>query len=327
MCLSKSTRLAGKTLCILCLTILTGACSSVENGQNRYGNITPQITRYITGTPPPAPSDGSNGPEPTSIPLPTATPFVYSVVANDTLIGIAFRFGVALDALIAANPGLDPSFLSIGTELTIPVQEGSIAAELPSPTPVSLALSEPRCYATASGGAWCFLLVENEQLSALENLAAIISLHTSDGTVAASQEAVALLNILPSSQRIPLTTFFEGPLPAWTTSSAQILSAIAISSDDSRYLEAAIENVQTVIDAGGRSARVQGQISLPAESPSANLVWIVAVAYDQDGFPVGVRRWEHAGELPPDLLLNFVFEIFSLGASIESVELLYEVRP
>ena len=327
MGMSKSTRLAARSLGILCLTVLIAACSSEESGGNQTRNLTPKITHYITGTPTPTHSIGSNRSDPPPFRLPSATPFIYSVVTNDTLIGIAFRFGIALEALIAANPGIDPNFLVVESQLIIPVQEGSTGVELPSLTPVPLTVSEVRCYATASGGAWCFLLVENEQPTALENLSALISLHSKDGEVIASQEAVALLNILPSSERLPLVTFFEGPLPTWTTASGQLLTAISIPIDDSRYLTAAIENVRTVIDASGGSAHVQGRISILTDSPPANLVWIVAVAYDQDGFPVGVRRWEHIGELPPGLVLDFVLEIFSLGAAIESVVLLYEARP
>jgi LysM repeat protein len=249
------------------------------------------------------------------------------VVEGDNLSNIASRFNVSLDVLIAANPGIDPSFLSIGTELTIPAHEGSIAGVLPSPTPVALAFDQPQCYPTAAGDLWCFLLVENEQPNSLENLAALIHLYSTDGELVASQEAVALINALPRERRIPLVTFFESPVPAWTSAKAQILSAIAISDDDARYLPAEIQNALTEISDLGSSARIQGQINLPSGSPPANLIWIVAVAYDQDGIPVGVRRWERISEFPSGSSLNFDIEVFSLGPPIEKVELLFEVRP
>jgi tetratricopeptide (TPR) repeat protein len=44
----------------------------------------------------------------------------YIVVAGDTAIHIARRYGISLDALLAANPGLEPRRLRVGQVLSIP---------------------------------------------------------------------------------------------------------------------------------------------------------------------------------------------------------------
>ena len=49
---------------------------------------------------------------------------VYIVQPLDTLSGIALRFNVTLTELIAANPTIDPNFLSEGQEIVIPGLEG-----------------------------------------------------------------------------------------------------------------------------------------------------------------------------------------------------------
>lgn len=49
---------------------------------------------------------------------------VYIVQPGDTLSFIASRFNVTIDELIAANPSLDPNFLSQGQEIVIPGLEG-----------------------------------------------------------------------------------------------------------------------------------------------------------------------------------------------------------
>ena len=59
---------------------------------------------------------------PTPVPTPTVAPAqqTYVVAANDTLTSIAARFGVTVQALMAANNLADPNALSIGQVLVIP---------------------------------------------------------------------------------------------------------------------------------------------------------------------------------------------------------------
>jgi LysM repeat protein len=47
------------------------------------------------------------------------------VKQGDTMLGIAFRFGISLDELQAANPKVNPRILSVGAVLVIPM--GSVA--------------------------------------------------------------------------------------------------------------------------------------------------------------------------------------------------------
>ena len=49
---------------------------------------------------------------------------VYIVQPGDTLSFIASRFNLAINELMAANPSIDPNFLSEGQELVIPGLEG-----------------------------------------------------------------------------------------------------------------------------------------------------------------------------------------------------------
>ena len=75
----------------------------------------------------PSPSaDASATPIPTAVPAPTPT--TYLVVQGDTMSKIATKFGVTVDAIMAANPQIkDANKIAIGDEITIPV-----------PTPTSL---------------------------------------------------------------------------------------------------------------------------------------------------------------------------------------------
>lgn len=46
---------------------------------------------------------------------------LYTIRAGDTLYALARRFGITVDAIIAANPGIDPVNLSIGQQICIPM--------------------------------------------------------------------------------------------------------------------------------------------------------------------------------------------------------------
>ncbi|MEY2407734.1 MAG: hypothetical protein QOF48_404 [Verrucomicrobiota bacterium] len=62
------------------------------------------------------PVNHTNSPSGTS----TARPRVHAVKQNETPAGIARSYGVRLDALLAANPGLDPRKLKVGQVLNLP---------------------------------------------------------------------------------------------------------------------------------------------------------------------------------------------------------------
>jgi LysM repeat protein len=67
-------------------------------------------------------------------PSPTPRAAQYTVQPNDTLWDIALRFGFqTLDPILAANPGLNPDFLSLGQVLNIPGTD-FIPPALPQPT-------------------------------------------------------------------------------------------------------------------------------------------------------------------------------------------------
>ncbi len=73
--------------------------------------------KIVTPTPFVAGATTTAGQTPT---VPEENPDVYVVQENDTLYGIAVRFDVELDALIALNGLSDPNDIWIGQELKIP---------------------------------------------------------------------------------------------------------------------------------------------------------------------------------------------------------------
>ncbi len=83
----------------------------------------------------------SETPAPTATQAPPATPTIYIVQAGDTLGSIAARFGVTVNAIMAANGLTNPNVLSAGESLTIPAP-GS-APPTAQPGPASLLPTNP----------------------------------------------------------------------------------------------------------------------------------------------------------------------------------------
>lgn len=260
----------------------------------------------------------------TGISLPTPTTFTYSVVEGDTLNGIASRYGVTLEALIAANPGIIPSSLSVGTKLIIPS-----GADIPldnAPTPVPLPILQARCWPESSGGAWCFALLHNEYAETLENISIQFTLLDNSGRILTSQTSFGLLDILPSGQAMPLVVHFPPLLSLDVSVQVQVLTAIRLLPGDARYMPVILDNTLTRVNSSGRTAQVSGRVLLTGAG-TASTVWVLAIAYDATGNVVGVRRWESKSSLSVDTPLSFDFMVSSVGSYISRVDFLAEARP
>lgn len=279
---------------------------------------------YLTATrsTPPPPTVDLVAPE---TPLPSPTPFTYTVQQGETISSIALRFGVSIDELIAVNPEVNPSAMSIGTVLKIPSNPENPSGEA-TPTPAPFAVEQVECYPTANRGMWCFVLAHNDSPDFMENLSAQVTLVDSNGGFLASQTALLPLNILPPNTSLPLAVYFPPEVPLDAEPQVQILTAIRLLPDDTRYLLATVNNTLVQINADGHFADITGEVRLPAEANAATQVWVAAVAYDESGRVVGVRRWEGGG-IQPGGSLSFEMTVASLGGVMTRVEFAVEARP
>lgn len=309
---------------ILFFAFLLAACvpQTVEPTPTLPGTLQPYLTR--------TPSATSEEPEGLVVefetPLPTPTPFVYEVQAGDTMSEIAFRFGVSLDELVSINPGVSPNSMSIGMELKIPSNpSGPIGASTSTPVPATVEQIE--CHPTMDQGMWCFVLVHNDTQNIIENLSAQVTLQGADGNSLDSNPALLPLNILPPDDSLPLMAFFPPVIPPDARPQVQLLTGIHLQPDDERYLPATVNNTLAQIDGSGRNAQVSGTVRLPEDVPPANLIWVVATAYDEFGRVVGVRRWESTAGIVSGGSLEFAFEVSGLAGEIKQVEFVVEARP
>ena len=155
------------------------------------------LVPYMTATQPAAPQLTPEGLVPLKTPLPTSTPFTYSVKSGDTISSIALEFGVSIDELVAANPEVSPSAMSIGTVLKIPSNPDNPSGE-PTPTPAPFTVEQIECYPTSNQGMWCFVLVHNDYFEFMENVSAQVALVDANENFLASQIALLPLNHSPA---------------------------------------------------------------------------------------------------------------------------------
>lgn len=238
---------------------------------------------------------------------------------------IAEKYHVSLDDLMAANPNIPPNSMSVGQTLLIP-SNPSNPGNASTPTPVPVSIKQIECYPTIDHGMWCFALLHNDFPDILENISAQVTLVDSNGAIVASQTALLPLNILPPNTSLPLYVFFTPDISPDAKAQVQLLTAIQIAPNDPRYLPATINDSSIQIDRNGHSAHVSGQVYIPPESKAAAQVWVAAVAYDENGWIVGVKRWEGEG-IQPGGSLPFNFIMASAGSKIDKVELVVEARP
>lgn len=303
-------------LCLTCLLLLAACGDSTAPAPD----LEPAAP-YQTLSPSPT---ASPFPALTQVILPTPTPVLYTIQPNDTLGAIAERFGVTLEALIVANPGVQPTALIVGQTLVIPVE--GIASE-PTPTPAPVPVRQAGCWPETTGGLWCFALVQNEFNETLENISAQFVLLDENGEEVASQIAYAPLDILPTGASMPLGVHFAPPVDLQAVPRVQVLTAIRLLPGDARYLPVMLENILVSVEAGGRAARVSGRAMLTTLDGRADTLWVLATAYDESGNLVGFRRWEAGEPLAGGESLAFDFLVSSAGPAIERVDFLTEARP
>jgi len=308
-------------LFVFCFLILTACASqSTQLAAPQPGNPIP----YLTATQ--APPQTPEGLVPLTTPLPSPTPFTYSIQSGDTMSVIAEKFGVALDDLQAANPEISPNAMSVGQVLKIPSNPDNPSGE-PTPTPAPFIVEQIKCYPTADKGMWCFVLAHNDSSDFMENLSAQVTLVDSNNVFIKSQVALLPLNILPPNTSLPMAVFFPPDIPFGAKPQVQVLTAIRLLPNDERYIPATINNVLVQVNAEGHSAQVSGLVLSQSPTAAANQVWVAGTAYDEAGRVIGVRRWKSNTSLPAGGSLPFEFLISSIGGKIARVEFAVEARP
>lgn len=302
------------------------SCSAPETNFPSKEATSVSLTPYTSPTASQTPEVLSSTLEkPTQLPTPTPRPIVYVIKEGDTMLAIAFKYGISLEALQSANPEVNARLLVVGTELIIPLEE--VIPSIPiTATPIPVQITQTKCH-PALDGMWCFVNIRNDRSRPLENVSAEVVVQDSSGNFLTEGIAFGAINLLPVDEELPLVVFFPGRYPNDLFLTSNILTVQLLPKNDNRYLNAWIEMEEIDISKTGLSAQVRGAIGLPAKSPPGNLTWILVVAYDNDKNVVGFRKFEQIERLEPGTSQNFNIQVFSLGSEISEIRAFVEVRP
>ncbi len=279
---------------------------------------TPLPTDYVSPTPSPTVT-------------PTMTPVYYDVLEGDDMYSIGWRFNVSPQQIMTANPTVNPRAMGVGTSLLIPITPEPDPTATPwvelSPTATQpfATLQTPDCYPDALGGLWCFLLVENDNDRAAENVSGVVTLRYGDET--RRESAIMPLNLLPAGAALPLIAYFHPPLPEAYTVTARVDFWLPVMPGDQRYLPVAVEDQAVTLTEAAHVAAVRGVLSLPTGQPEVSYAWVHATAFDAEGRVVAVRRWDSDDTLSGGGSIPFTLFLYSLDGPIERVELLAEAQP
>jgi LysM repeat protein len=123
--------LAGLLLCAVVVLVVSMFTGGPVAQLFRTATPTPSITPTATATPSDTPTaQFTDTPTATPGPSPTPAPITYTVAEGDTLYDISVQYNVSLCELMAANQITNPSLVSVGQVLTVPL--GGL--ELPTAT-------------------------------------------------------------------------------------------------------------------------------------------------------------------------------------------------
>lgn len=306
------------------LFFMLAACSSVDMENTPLATTTLRSVSSYTPTTKPVSSLTPIG---TPIPAgPTPTPFVHIIQQGETLLEIAFRYGVQFDDIVLVNPQIDPNLLRIGEEIRIPGSDGEpVEILLPTPTPIPVHIKTLGCHESPSLAFICMVSITNSEEFMVAGVSAHITLHDRDGQILDNQIVYAPINQIPSGEEIPLIAIFDRKPSEYSGFHVDLLSAVQVAdlTDELPQIEAL--DTKTIYKAEKRLVEVSGILSIAAHEGDEFLVRVVGVVFNTKGEPIGMNVWEERIDSANNEEIEYRFSIFSLGPEIADINIYPEV--
>ena len=269
----------------------------------------PTPTLRLTATAPLLP------PVATATPTITPTPIVHVVQEGETLLSIAYEYGVSLPSLQAANGIENPLLLQIGQELTIPVGEEVTETTpgllLPTPTPLPFDVQGVAFYETPVGSLECLGEIVNTTAFTLTNVLVRVTLYDDAGTALAMGDAFTAADLVPPDGRSPFCILFTAPPSAWASPQVTVIRGEAAGALAASYVPVALTEVEGL--PSGSQFQASGVVQNSSAEQAAGSVRVIVTTYDAQGLVTGFRQGkvDIEGTLAPgatapfSLLFNF----------------------
>jgi LysM repeat protein len=231
-------------------------------------------------------------PAATATPTVTPTPVVHVVEEGDTLLSIAFQYGVSVQALQTTNNIENPQYLQIGQRLVIPSGEDESGAApglmLPTPTPLPLGVRGVAFHETPVGSLWCLGEVVNTAAYTITNVQISVALFDAAGERLVQADVFAAADLIPPGERAPFGVLFTNPPSTWATPQVTIVRSEAAGALADLYVPIAVTSVE------GQPSESQFQVSGTVQNVSteqaAGNVYVIATSYDDQGLVTGFRQ-------------------------------------
>jgi LysM repeat protein len=303
-----------RTIIPMILLVLLSGCGQLITPQPtpatpvaalRTATSLPTLPPRATSTPAPA------TPMPSPTPTVTPTPIVYAVQSGDTLLAIAFNFGVPAELIQEANGIIDPRRLQIGQQLIIPrPPEDPEQPPTPTPTPPPMVMRKLHFQQMPTGGLWALGEVYNLSSGPVSEVIVQVSLFDGEGSLLASELAFPQLDVVPSGGAVSFAILFDAPPEQFAQYQAVVLAGVPMSANTRYYLDLVAADVQgQTLDAN--RYRVRGDLRNAGASDAENLRLLVT-GYDDEDRVVAVR---HAN-LPVSVLRTAATTPFELELSV-----------
>jgi LysM repeat protein len=277
------------------------ACGKVVTPQPTV-DIAPASTALPAATPTLRPTATAplTPPAATAIPTVTPTPIIHVVQEGETLLSIAFDYGVNLQALQTVNRIENPQFLQVGQNLIIPTGEEESGVTpgllLPTPTPLPFRLEGIAFHETPVGSMWCMGDIVNTTAFTLTNVQVHVTLFDAAGERLTETDAFAAVDLIPPGARSPFGILFTNPPPGWTSPQVTIVRGEAAGALAASYVPI------TVIEKDGQPSGSQFQVSGVVQNTSteqaAGSVSVIVTTYDDQGAVTGFRQGKAEAEGP-----------------------------
>ncbi len=230
------------------------------------------------------------------------------------MLGIAFRYGVSLDALQQVNPDVNARALQIGQALIIPLTDDLAALQAAGlPTPMPFEVGQPACFATAGDSLYCLVEVRNPGPQALETVAVRVVLADGAGQPITSTVAYAGLEVIPPGGSAPAAALFTPAPAAVAAQGADPVSAYPSTEPGGRYVP--LDLVRYTAAPAGGVWLVSGEARNPGDRP-ARVVRVIVGLIAPGGRLAGYRQQTLAGELAPGASLNFSLPVTPLTRDV-----------